>query len=97
MFFIDPTRRWRFVGQLEHARIWRHSFDYESDTEDPRFREHIWATARALNGEDETLLFEEYGLTFKCVPGQASNPSAGETAHTNAKQAPPGVSSEDPA
>jgi hypothetical protein len=48
LFFWDPTRRWRYQGQAEHARMWTHSFDYESDAEDPRFREHVEAVVRAL-------------------------------------------------
>jgi hypothetical protein len=66
LFFIDPTRRWRYDGQLAHARIWRHSFDYESDTEDPRFREHIWATARVLNGEAEPGVVADYPWMARC-------------------------------
>jgi hypothetical protein len=70
VFFIDPVRRWRWDGQLEHARIWRHSFDYESDTEDPRFREHIWFIARVFNGEDESDLVRSYrrGSDCQCHP-----------------------------
>lgn len=60
VFFIDPIRRWRWHGQLHHARVWRHSFDYESDQEDPRFREHIWAMARVFRGEDESMVRGDY-------------------------------------
>jgi hypothetical protein len=35
IFFGDPTRRWRFCGQSQDARPWRHSFDYLDDAEDP--------------------------------------------------------------
>jgi hypothetical protein len=41
VFFGDPTRRWRFRGQTQQARLWRHSFDYLDDTEDRRFAEHV--------------------------------------------------------
>lgn len=41
IFFGDPTRRWRFRGQSQDARLWRHSFDYLDDAEDPRFAEHV--------------------------------------------------------
>jgi hypothetical protein len=67
IFFVDPTRRWRWDGQLVHARIWRHSFDYESDAEDPQFREHIWATARVLNGESEADIVAEYAWSPACI------------------------------
>ena len=66
IFFIDPTRRWRWHGQLHHARVWRHSFDYESDQEDPRFREHIWAMARVFNGEDESSVRNDYPWMTAC-------------------------------
>lgn len=46
VFFRDPTRRWRYKGQAAYARLWRHSFNYESDAEDPRFRRHIWDLVR---------------------------------------------------
>ena len=48
VMFQDPTRRWRFVGETTGPRTWLHSFNYESDTEDPRFRDHVWAWARTL-------------------------------------------------
>jgi hypothetical protein len=41
LFFGDPTRRWRFRGQTQQARLWRHSFDYLDDAEDPRFADHV--------------------------------------------------------
>jgi hypothetical protein len=41
IFFGDPTRRWRFRGQTQHARLWRHSFDYLDDAEDTRFADHV--------------------------------------------------------
>lgn len=49
IMFQDPTRRWRFLGETTAARAWLHSFNYESDTEDPRFREHVWGWARRLD------------------------------------------------
>ena len=51
VFFGDPTRRWRRVERLELARAWRHSFNYESDEEDPRFRQHIGEMLSALRSE----------------------------------------------
>lgn len=48
VMFQDPTRRWRFVGETTGPRTWLHSFNYESDTEDHRFRDHVWAWARTL-------------------------------------------------
>lgn len=48
IFFKDPTRRWRYQGQSEYARVWRHSFLADSDMEDPRFREHIAAVIEEL-------------------------------------------------
>jgi hypothetical protein len=41
LFFGDPTRRWRFRGQTQQARLWRHSFDYLDDAEDTRFADHV--------------------------------------------------------
>ena len=41
IFFSDPTRRWQFRGQTQQARLWRHSFDYLDDAEDPRFADHV--------------------------------------------------------
>ena len=41
VFFGDPTRRWRFLGQTQRARLWRHSFDYLDDADDRRFGEHV--------------------------------------------------------
>jgi len=43
LMFGDPTRRWRYLGETSSARSWLHSFNYESDEEDPRFRRHVWA------------------------------------------------------
>lgn len=67
VFFDDPTRRWRWHGQLEHARLWRHSFDYESDTEDPRFREHVWAIARVFRKETERDVVADYPWMSACT------------------------------
>jgi hypothetical protein len=47
-FFGDPTRRWRFRGQTQQARLWRHSFDYLDDAEDPRFASHVARIIRHL-------------------------------------------------
>ncbi len=66
VFFIDPVRRWRWHGQLDHARLWRHSFDYESDMEDPRLREHIWAVARVFRGEQEAAVLTDYPWMTAC-------------------------------
>ena len=66
VFFSDPIRRWRWHGQLEHARLWRHTFDYESDAEDPRMREHIWAMARVFDGEDEADVLADYPWMTAC-------------------------------
>ncbi len=80
LFFTDPTRRWRWHGQLEFARTWRHSFDYENDQDDPRFREHIWALARVFNGEDEIAVIEDYPWMGQCealhsrAAGQEADP-----------------------
>lgn len=52
VFFRDPTRRWRYRGQADFARDWAHSFDYESDAEDPAFYEHIYA----ITGELASLI-----------------------------------------
>jgi hypothetical protein len=41
IYFGDPTRRWRFRGQTQRARLWRHSFDYLDDAEDSRFASHV--------------------------------------------------------
>lgn len=49
IMFQDPTRRWRFVGETTAARTWLHSFNYEADTEDPRFRRHVWEWARRFD------------------------------------------------
>ncbi len=49
VMFQDPTRRWRFIGETTAPRAWLHSFNYESDTEDPRFRAHVWGWARRLD------------------------------------------------
>lgn len=83
VFFVDPTRRWRWYGQLEHARIWRHSFDYESDQEDPRFREHVWAIARVFRDENETEVLGDYEwmTAYRPAADAASDP-AGGTART---------------
>ncbi|MFV2000753.1 MAG: hypothetical protein ACC654_10365, partial [Acidimicrobiia bacterium] len=43
VMFGDPTRRWRYRGETSSARTWMHSFNYESDEEDPRFRRHVWS------------------------------------------------------
>jgi hypothetical protein len=43
VMFGDPPRRWRYLGETSSARTWLHSFNYESDEEDPRFRRHVWA------------------------------------------------------
>lgn len=51
IMFQDPTRRWRFLGETTGPRAWLHSFNYESDTEDPRFREHVWGWARRFAQE----------------------------------------------
>ncbi len=51
IMFQDPTRRWRFPGETTDARRWLHSFNYESDTEDHRFREHVWGWARTFGGK----------------------------------------------
>jgi hypothetical protein len=51
VMFADPTRRWRFRGETAHARKWMHSFNYESDDEDPRFRAHVWGWARAFTDD----------------------------------------------
>jgi len=48
VFFGDPVRRWRQWGQFEHARSWTHSFGYQSDMEDPRFRLHVWRAGWVL-------------------------------------------------
>jgi hypothetical protein len=48
IFFKDPVRRWRIKGQVGFARMWRHSFNYESDEEDQRFRQHVWKMAEKL-------------------------------------------------
>jgi hypothetical protein len=85
IFFADPTRRWRFVGQLEWARVWRHSFDYESDTEDPRFREHIWAMARVMNGEDETAVRAEYAWMVDCLTAPAIGAAAEDDSEQKAE------------
>ena len=53
VMFQDPTRRWRFIGETTGPRVWLHSFDYESDTEDPRFRRHVWGWARRFAGEPD--------------------------------------------
>lgn len=50
VFFKDPVRRWRLKGQVGFARMWRHSFNYESDEEDQRFREYVWNMARVFGG-----------------------------------------------
>jgi hypothetical protein len=34
----------RHLAEVE--RFWLHSFNYESDSEDPRFRTHVWGWAR---------------------------------------------------
>jgi len=49
IMFGDPTRRWRYEGETSSARSWLHSFDYESDEEDPRFRRHVWAWLDIFN------------------------------------------------
>lgn len=49
IMFGDPTRRWRFRGETTAARTWLHSFNYESDEEDPRFRRHVWAWLEHFN------------------------------------------------
>ena len=49
IIFTDPTRRWRYVGQPEHARKWLHSFDYTDDDEDPRFKQHIAAVVADMH------------------------------------------------
>jgi hypothetical protein len=51
VFFSDPVRRWRYAGKYSHARAYTHSFDYESDMEDPRFRRHVEAICRELQGQ----------------------------------------------
>ena len=51
IMFQDPTRRWRFRGETADARRWLHSFNYESDTEDPRFRAHVWGWARTFGAD----------------------------------------------
>jgi hypothetical protein len=48
VFFGDPTRRWRFRGQTQQARLWRHSFDYLDDAEDSRFANHVGRLVRHL-------------------------------------------------
>jgi hypothetical protein len=50
LFFGDPVRRWRIKGQVGFARMWRHSFNYESDEEDQRFRQYVWNMARVFGG-----------------------------------------------
>lgn len=52
VMFPDPTRRWRYPGDTSSARSWLHSFNYESDTEDPRFRRHVWRWAEQLDDEN---------------------------------------------
>jgi hypothetical protein len=89
VFFVDPTRRWRWYGQLEHARIWRHSFDYESDQEDPRFREHVWAIARVFREENEADVLGDYpwmtasrrAPTGGSPPATTTAPDASESSH----------------
>lgn len=51
IMFQDPTRRWRFLGETTAARAWLHSFNYESDAEDSRFRSHVWEWARRFAQE----------------------------------------------
>jgi hypothetical protein len=48
IFFSDPTRRWRFCGQSQDARLWRHSFDYLDDAEDTRFADHVAGIVKHL-------------------------------------------------
>jgi hypothetical protein len=48
VFLGDPTRRWRFRGQTEQARLWRHSFDYLDDAEDIRFAWHVARVIKKL-------------------------------------------------
>ncbi|MCL1599936.1 MAG: hypothetical protein M3112_00190 [Actinomycetia bacterium] len=50
VFFGDPVRRWRIKGQVGFARMWRHSYNYESDEEDQRFRQYVWNMARVFGG-----------------------------------------------
>jgi hypothetical protein len=54
LFLWDPTRRWRYVGQVEEPRMWTHSFDYQSDMEDPRLRAHVEAAATVLDDPSAT-------------------------------------------
>ena len=52
IMFQDPTRRWRFLGETTGPRTWLHSFNYESDAEDPRFRAHVWGWATSFGAPD---------------------------------------------
>jgi hypothetical protein len=44
IFFDDPPRPERFPGETAEAALLRHSFNYNDDQEDERFREHVDST-----------------------------------------------------
>jgi hypothetical protein len=72
IFFRDPTRRWRYRGQAEFARIWTHSYSYESDMEDPRFRQHVWDVVRKLtNSNSPATPVQPLYKPCRCHPEEA--------------------------
>jgi hypothetical protein len=67
LFFDDPVRRWRIKGQVGFARMWRHSFNYESDEEDQRFRQYVWNMAQVFGGTlDETTVSASADSKHRC-------------------------------